>query len=264
MLKFCSLASGSGGNSQYIYTNGTGLLLDAGLSGKYIETAMRQVELDIQKVDGLLVTHEHSDHIKGIGVLMRRYGFPLYVTEKTWTAMREKIGKVNTDHVIMISPDRDTQIGEIKVSPYRISHDAVEPVAYTFQSAGKKLAIATDLGTFDQEIVDRLADADFLMIESNHDVEMLKVGPYPYYLKKRILSQVGHLSNEAAGELAYAVHRMGKTRSFLLAHLSKDNNFPELAHETVKGILEAEGLAVGQDYTLHMSYRDRASQIFTL
>lgn len=261
-LKFCSLASGSSGNCQYIASDETGLLLDAGLSGKYIKNALEQIDESFEFIKGILITHEHSDHIKGVGVLMRRYDLDVYVTEKTWEAMSEKIGKIKEEKVKIIKNDEAFHIGDIEVHPYPIAHDASDPVCYAFSRNDAKICIATDLGHASNDMIEHIKDCDLLMLESNHDVNMLMSGKYPYYLKKRVASNVGHLSNETAAELAMEVIRHGRANHILLAHLSKENNFPELAMETVKTHLEGENVKIGTDIQVDMTYRDRVSKLY--
>lgn len=263
-LKFCSLASGSSGNCQLIGTEKTSVLLDAGLSGKYIQSAMTSCGEDIAKVKGILVTHEHTDHIKGIGVLMRRFGMQLYANEATYLALKDKLGAIDEHKVILFENDKPFEIDDLVVKPFSISHDAVDPVAYTFTDGKLKFSVATDLGTVTDKILHELIDSDLLMLESNHDVEMLKVGPYPYYLKRRILSDVGHLSNDLAAEVAMEIVKAGKMKSLLLAHLSKENNHPDLAMETVRGFLEAGGVRMGEDLMLEMTWRDRVSRLYRM
>lgn len=263
-LKFCSLASGSSGNCQYVATDNTGLLVDAGLSGKYIKEALDNIDVDITTISGLLVTHEHSDHIKGIGVLMRRYGVPLYITEGTWQAMNKKIGKIEEDKVIFIKKNEEVEIGNIIVKAYEVSHDAVDPVGFTFKYEDSKISIVTDLGHITEDIMNEIKDSDLLLIESNHDEEMLKMGSYPYYLKRRILSEMGHLSNNTAGEIVVNAVKFGKLKNVLLGHLSRENNFPELAFETVKNIVEASCIEVGVDINIDMTYRDRVSRFYNI
>lgn len=263
-LKFCSLASGSSGNCQYVATNETGLLVDAGLSGKYIKGALENIDVDINTITGLLVTHEHSDHIKGIGVLMRRYNVPLYITKETWSAMSTKIGKVDEEKVIFINKNEEVNIGDIIVKPYEVSHDAVDPVGYTFKYDDSKVSIVTDLGYMTDDIMNEIKDSDLLLIESNHDEEMLKMGSYPYYLKRRILSEHGHLSNNTAGEIVVNAVKNGRVKNVLLGHLSKENNFPELAFETVKNIVESSSIEVGVDINIDMTYRDRVSRFYNI
>lgn len=263
-LKFCSLASGSSGNCQWIATDKTAVMLDCGLSGKYVEAAMNSLSEDISQVKGILLTHEHVDHMKGIGVLLRRYGMNLYTNEATFDAIESKIGKYQAHQIHLFKNDEAFEIDDLVVKPFSISHDAIDPVAYTFSQGSRKIGIATDLGTVTDAILTELMDAEVLMIEANHDVEMLKVGPYPYYLKRRILSEIGHLSNDHAGETALEVLSGGRLRSILLAHISKENNHPDLAYETVKACLEAGGAVIGQDVQLDMSYRDRVSRLYHL
>lgn len=263
-LKFCSLASGSSGNCQWIASEKTALLLDSGLSGKYIQAAMTSISEDIGRVQGLLVTHEHVDHVKGVGVMLRRYGMKLYINEATFAAIEPKLGKYEDHQIQIFKNDETFEIGDIVVRPFSITHDAVDPVAYAFGCGQRKIAVATDLGMVDQRILGELLESELLMIEANHDVEMLKVGPYPYHLKRRILSEYGHLSNDHAGEVALEVMRSGRLKSILLGHISKENNHPELAYETVKGCLEGGGVEIGVDVQLDMSYRDRVSRLYHL
>lgn len=263
-IEFCSLASGSSGNAQFIGCGDTNLLLDAGLSGKYIQSALVNVDIDIRKIRGILITHEHSDHIKGVGILHRKYGMEIYTTKKTWEAMETKLGKINEEKVVFFEPNVAFQIGSIMVEPFSISHDAVDPVAFSFKSHNSKLSMATDLGIWDESILNEIKDSDLLILESNHDIDMLKMGSYPYYLKRRILSEVGHLSNESAGELITRVVKDGRVKNILLAHLSKENNHPELAYETVKEIVEKDGIRVGVDINIDLTYRDRVGKIYKI
>lgn len=263
-LKFCSLASGSSGNCQLIATERTGLLLDAGLSGKYIQAAMASLSEPMDQLKGLLITHEHTDHVKCVGVMMRRYGLQLYANAATFEAIEPKLGKFDPAQVTIFENDRAFEIGDIYVKPISITHDAVDPVAYSFTDGKNKVSVATDLGTVSESILAELFDSNLLMIEANHDVEMLKVGPYPYHLKRRILSDIGHLSNDHAGEVALEVLRSGQLHSILLGHISKENNHPELAYETVKACLEGSGVEIGLDVQLDMTYRDRVSRLYQM
>ncbi|GAU76381.1 MBL fold metallo-hydrolase [Fusibacter sp. 3D3] len=263
-LYFCSLASGSSGNCQFIASDKTKLLVDAGMSGRYIKNSLSNMDVDINHVNGILLTHEHADHISGVGVLMRRHRIPLYVTEKTWEALKHKIGEIDSALLHVYDRIDNLEIGDILVQSARISHDAVDPLCYAFMHGHKKVAIATDLGTISDEVVEKFKDSDLLMIESNHDIEMLKVGPYPMYLKRRILSEYGHLSNEDAGYISKEIIEFGKVKHVLLAHLSKENNFPELAFETVRGILEEAGIRDGIDINLDLTYRDKVGKTYKL
>ncbi len=261
---FCSLASGSSGNCQFVASEKTKLLVDAGMSGRYIKNSLSSIDVDINQINGILLTHEHADHISGLGVLMRRHKIPLYVTEKTWEALKHKVGEVDYNLLHLYDKIDTIEIGDITVQSARISHDAVDPLCYALIHGNRKVAIATDLGMISDEVVDKFKDSDLLMIESNHDIEMLKVGPYPMYLKRRILSEYGHLSNEDAGYITREILGYGSVKHVLLAHLSKENNFPELAFETVKGILEEAGIVDGRDISLDLTYRDKVGKTYKL
>ncbi|MDK2917465.1 MAG: hypothetical protein PWQ37_198 [Candidatus Petromonas sp.] len=263
-LKFCSLASGSSGNCQYIGSKDTKLLVDAGLTGKYIKSALSSIDIDIRDIDGLLITHEHSDHIKGAGVLMRSFDIPLYVKDTTWEAMQSKIGSTKGKDIRIFSDYDEFFIGDISVKPYSISHDACDPIGFSFINEDTKISITTDLGCINQEIIEQIKDSDLLVIEANHDEEMVKIGKYPWFLKKRILSEMGHLSNEAAGNVVAEVVEKGNVSYVVLAHLSKENNFPELAYETVKNIVEDRKIRVGLDINLDLTYRDRISRVYNI
>ncbi len=263
-LSFCSLASGSSGNCQFIESNTTRLLVDAGMSGKYIKSSLESINVGIETINGILITHEHADHISGLGVLMRKYKLPLYVTEKTWEAVKLKIGEVDASLLNLYETIDDILIGDIRVRGTKITHDAVDPLCYTFVNENSKVGIATDLGAISDAVIEQFKDCDLLMIESNHDIEMLKVGPYPLYLKRRILSEFGHLSNEDAGYIAREIINHGTAKNILLAHLSKENNFPDLAFETVRGILEAEGFIIGKDLNLDLTYRDKVGKLYRI
>jgi phosphoribosyl 1,2-cyclic phosphodiesterase len=264
VISFCSLASGSSGNSQYIGNKTTKILLDAGLSGKYIKAGLEGIGVDPNELDGIVITHEHSDHIKGIGVLMRRYNVPIYVTEGTWQGMSQKIGKIDEAKVNIIKNNATFAIKDIEVKAYPVSHDANDPVGYTFENQGSKVGVITDLGHYTDEILTEIRSCDLVMLEANHDVEMLQMGSYPYYLKRRILSNVGHLSNETSGEIACDLVRNGKAKNILLGHLSRENNFPDLAYETVKSIMASEGIIVGDDVMLNMTYRDKIGGLYVI
>ena len=238
-MRLCSIASGSSGNCIYVGHASTHLLIDAGISGKRIEQGLAQIGVDPGSISGILVTHEHSDHIQGIGVLARKYQVPIYGTVETFCAMKKgkvNIGKVDDALLQQVFPEKELFIGEVQVTPFSISHDAANPVAYVLRADGHKIGMATDLGVYTENIMEHLKDAEILYLESNHDVNMLMVGGYPYYLKQRILGAHGHLSNDTAAELLCRLHHKG-LQHVLLAHLSKENNYPELAYETVKAEL---------------------------
>ena len=264
-LKFCSLASGSSGNCQYIASEGYSILLDAGLTGKYIENCIKGIGEKIEVVSGILVTHEHSDHVKAVGILSRLFNIPIYANTNTWNAMKDKVGEIKEDNIKLFETGTDFMIGDINIRPFGISHDAIEPVAYSFYHDKVKISVTTDLGYVSQEVLEEMMGSDLLMLESNHDVEMLKVGRYPWFIKKRVLSDKGHISNETAGEaIVQLMHSSRPVTNVLLGHISKENNFPELAYEAVRGVLTSNQIAVGLDINLDLTYRDRVSRIYTI
>lgn len=264
-LYFCSLASGSSGNCQYIATETTGILLDAGLSGKYIAAGLEHINANIENIQALFITHEHSDHVKSAGILMRKFGLTLYITEDTFQDIKAKLGKYDPDKVVIIEKEKDVLVGDITVHPFPISHDAVDAVAYSFKKAALKISIVTDLGYVPLDLLMKIVDSNLLMIESNHDVDMLNAGRYPYPLKRRILSNTGHISNVSAGEtIVRALNYNSPLGHVILGHLSQDNNTPELAYETVKSILEENGLMIGEDVSLDLAYRNRVGKLYRL
>ncbi|MDC2866780.1 MULTISPECIES: MBL fold metallo-hydrolase [unclassified Bacillus (in: firmicutes)] len=249
-LHFSVLASGSTGNALYVGTEREKLLVDAGLSGKAMEALFHQAELDINSISGILVTHEHSDHIKGLGVLARKYHLPVYANEKTWNAMEHLIGNISTEQKFVFSTGEVKTFGDIEVESFGVSHDAAEPMFYAFHHNGRKLALITDTGYVSDRMKGIIKGANAFVFESNHDVEMLRMGRYPWSVKRRILSDVGHVCNEDAA-LAMTDVITDETKHIYLAHLSLDNNMKELARMSVAQVLEERGLAVGEAFQLH-------------
>lgn len=253
-MHFCSLYSGSSGNSIFISSEKGKILIDAGLPGKSIEKALSSIGQSPCDIDAILVTHEHSDHTKGVGVLSRKYDIPIYTHSKTWESMMCNIGKIKEENIKLIDGNCVT-IKDMDIIAYNIPHDAASPQGYAIHHNGKKFCLATDLGYFSPEVEYVLKDADAILLESNHDVEMLKFGPYPYPLKRRILSNIGHLSNEDCGKALLKVLQNG-SKKVMLGHLSKTNNYPELAYQTVLNILLENGITLNKDVELFMASRD--------
>ncbi|AYD41314.1 MBL fold metallo-hydrolase [Clostridium fermenticellae] len=254
---FCPLYSGSSGNSIFVATPNARILVDAGLAGKKIENALSQIGEKPQDIDAIFVTHEHIDHIKGVGVLSRKYDIPIYANELTWKVMSKSIGKIR-DSNIKILNNKYTSINDMDVLSYKISHDAASPFGYSINCRNKKACIATDLGFFPKELNNILKDANVVLLESNHDTEMLKFGPYPYTLKRRILSNIGHLSNDDCGKAIVSIAN-GSFKNIILGHLSKTNNYPELAYQTVLNILTNAGIKINSDLNLSVAKRDMPS-----
>ena len=262
-MKFCSIASGSSGNCIYAGSADTSVLIDAGISGKRIEQGLNDLELTTADVDGILITHEHSDHIKGLGVLARRYGLPVYATAGTIGALREmtSVGKIPEGLFHPVRADESFMIGDLEVRPFNISHDAAEPVGYRIGHNGKAAAVATDMGCYSDYTIECLKDLDVLLIESNHDVRMLEAGRYPYYLKRRILGEKGHLSNETAGRLLCRVLHEG-IREIFLGHLSRENNYVELAFETVcDEVTLGDNPWRSSDFRITIAHRDSPGEV---
>ncbi len=261
MIKFCSLFSGSSGNSLFISDGQTRILIDAGITGIRIRKALESIGENPLNLDALVVTHEHSDHTKCAGVITRRYGIPIYATKGTWEGMSRYIGPVNEANIMYISANFDFQIKTMKIHPFSIPHDARDPVGFSFFSKDKKVTVATDIGIMNDSLFENIKDSDLLMLESNHDIEMLDNGNYPYYLKKRIRSDHGHLCNEMAGKTLAELAYNGAKR-FVIGHLSRENNSPDIAFETVASLISGNGFSVGESIELYVARRDETSKVF--
>ncbi len=263
MMELCSIASGSSGNCIYVGTDDTHLMIDAGISGKRIENGLNTIGLKTGEMNGILITHEHSDHIAGLGVIARRYGVPLYATKGTIAAIRNcrSVGKIDEELFHPIEAGHCFTIGDMEIEPVAISHDAAEPVAYLLHREDKTIGVITDLGTYDDSIVDKLQGLDVLLLEANHDVHMLQVGSYPYPLKQRILSERGHLSNESSGQLLGRVLH-DHFNTVVLGHLSKENNYESLAYETVRlEVSLGDNPYKGDDFPMYVAKRDEVSKL---
>jgi phosphoribosyl 1,2-cyclic phosphodiesterase len=263
-MKFCSLYSGSSGNSIFISSDNTRLLIDAGMTGKSIETALKTIGEEASNINGMFITHEHIDHVKGVGILSRRYNIPIYASEGTWRGMQKSIGKIKDENIKIIDMNMpEAQINDLNIKAYNIPHDATEPCGYTITLKNKKVSVATDLGVFTEDIKKEIIDSDVLLLESNHDAEMVKFGPYPYPLKQRILSNIGHLSNEACGKAIVQLLN-DRQKHIVLGHLSNTNNYPELAYATVINVLRENNINVGKDVLISMANRDKPSSYINL
>ncbi len=267
IFQLCSFSSGSSGNSCLIRTENTAVLVDAGISARRITDSLQAVGLTPDDVNAVLITHEHYDHVSGLRVLAGRIpGAKVFANIGTWRHIADKVpGEMRT----LISAGTEFTVGDITVRPFSLSHDAADPVGFSFRSGGAKICVITDTGYLTEEMMNEARDADMLVLEANHETGVLECGRYPYALKKRILGDRGHLSNVAAGEALAAVcaNRIdtgaGALR-VLLAHLSRENNSPELALITVKNILEEAGVAVGRDVLIDVINRDEMSAVYEI
>ena len=262
-MELCSIASGSSGNCICVGTQASHLLVDAGISGKRIETGLNSVGLKTSEMKAILITHEHIDHIGGLGVLTRKCGAPVYATRGTIKGIfnTASLGKIEEERFLEIEENQCISLGDIQVDSMKISHDAAQPVAYRFFGHDKKIAVATDLGMITEENEEKLKGMDALLLEANHDVNMLQVGPYPYYLKQRILGNRGHLSNENAGKLlSRIVH--DNLKHIFLGHLSRENNMPALAYEAVRlEITMGENPYKASDFPIDIAKRSEPSLV---
>lgn len=265
-MNLVSITSGSSGNCIYVGSDNTHILVDAGISGKRIELGLSSIGLKADELSGILITHEHADHIQGLGVMARRYGIPIYATKGTISGIigAKGLGEIDTDLFTVIEADRTFTISDLQINPVRISHDANEPVAYRIVNGKRSVGICTDLGTYDEYIVDNFKGVNAILLEANHDVNMLQVGRYPYPLKRRILSDKGHLSNENSGRLLCELLH-DELKTIMLGHLSEENNLAELAYETVRlEILMSECDYKPEDFDLMVASRTERSKLIAV
>lgn len=262
-LRFSPLFSGSSGNALYVGCDGAHLLVDAGVSGTRVAQSLAGIDVQPGELNGILVTHEHIDHIRGIGVLSRKYDLPIFATPGTWAAMSGKIGAVAEKNVRVFDPEVNFFMGPIEVVAFPTPHDAAEPVGFAFELDGARLAVATDIGCVRDSWAKYVLGADAAVLESNYDPDMLDAGPYPYELKKRIRSRRGHLSNDDAGGFAVRLIEQG-TRQIVLGHLSKENNFPELALKCTECALRQAGIEPNQDARVCVAQRDMTTGIYSV
>lgn len=265
-MNLVSITSGSSGNCIYAGTDNTHILIDVGISGKRIEQGLNSFGLKADELSGILITHEHADHIAGLGVMARRYGIPIYATKGTIEGILESksIGDIPTELFNIIAADEQFTIDELTVNPVSISHDAKEPVAYRVENNNRSIGICTDLGMYNDYIVNSFKGVNAILIEANHDVNMLQVGRYPYQLKRRILSDKGHLSNENSGRLLCELLH-DDLSTIMLGHLSEENNLAELAYETVRlEIMMNECKYQPEDFDLMVASRSERSKLIAV
>ena len=261
-MRICPIASGSSGNCTYIGNDKTHFIVDCGISGKRIEQGLNELGIKYAELDGIFITHEHRDHIHALGILYRKSPVPIYATAGTINIIKrtDTMMDIPEEMFHVISADEVYDIGGIGVRPVSISHDAAEPVAYRFEDGDKSAAVLTDLGKFDDYIVNSMQGLNAIVLESNHDVRMLETGPYAYSLKQRILSDRGHLSNDSAGALLVRLLHSDMSAIFL-GHLSKENNMAELAYETVRIEVDMSDTEYrAQDFELMIARRDVRSR----
>lgn len=265
-MRMCSIASGSSGNCIYVGSDATHLLIDAGISGKRTEEGLKELGLSGRDLDGILITHEHSDHISGLKVLARKYEIPLYATRGTIDAISKmkNVGDIDPELWVEVREDQRFTLKDLTINPLRISHDAAQPVAYRISYGNRRVAVCTDLGEYNDYTVECLKGLDAILLEANHDVNMLQVGPYPYPLKQRILGKRGHLSNENSGRLLCRILHDG-LKYISLGHLSQENNLPELAYEAVRmEITLGDNPYSAEDFQIQVARRSEISPVMEI
>ena len=250
MFKFCNLYSGSSGNCSFVETDETKILIDCGVSSKKLEEALNSVGADIKDIDGILISHEHSDHVKGLATICKKYNIPIYANSPTFTNIKANIAD---DLKNKFTTNEKFEIGDIKILPFSIPHDAAEPCGFNLFHDNKKVTVATDIGHVDNKILHNLDESNFLLLESNYEPNMLKCSRYPYTLKRRILGPNGHLSNDDAALAISELLKQG-VNNIMLGHLSEQNNFPELAYQTVMNSIISKNIDIDK---LSLSVADR-------
>jgi Metal-dependent hydrolases of the beta-lactamase superfamily I len=265
-MRFVNIASGSNGNCTYIESGESRILIDVGISAKKLEESLNELDVKTSELTGIMITHEHSDHIKGLGLVSKKYQIPLYATEETFEAMKNTSSckDIPTEIMNSILPDKKFKLDNFIIDPIAISHDAVNPVAYKIDDGKYKAAVVTDLGHYNEYIVDKLTQLDIILLEANHDVRILEAGKYPYYLKKRILGNNGHLSNNMAGQLLNCIIH-DKLKTIFLGHISHKNNYEDLAYETVKCEISMGNNAYkDSDFNIEITKKDKISTIINI
>lgn len=261
MLKCCSLYSGSSGNCFFIQSEQTKILIDAGVSCKKIETALQtDFNLSLSNIDAIFVTHEHVDHTKSLNLISSKYNLPVYASKGTWNALTEKTQKISIDNKKIFELDKSFEFNDLRIFPFSTPHDAAEPCGFNIYNNNSKISIATDLGYIDDKIFNNLKSSSFLMLESNYEPNILRVSSYPYRLKQRIMSKSGHLSNNDASDTISKLINYG-LKDVLLIHLSKENNVPEIAYETVIEKLKNTNSSL-DNFNLNVAPRDNPSKIY--
>lgn len=265
-LFFQSLASGSSGNCYYIGTANRGLLIDAGISTRSIKRRLSAIGVSIENLWGILITHDHADHVRGVGTLAAQYHIPVYTTSKVHVGMDRNYGltlKVDASNRRFVEKMLTFEIADFKITPFPVPHDSLDCVGYAIEHQGIRFCIATDVGEPTKIIEEQISLADYLVIEANHDKLLLARGPYPQRLKNRIASPLGHLSNDNCANLL-AKNLSSRLKHVYLCHLSKENNQPHVAYNTVRDILTQHGINVGTDLQLTVLDRTSASRLYEL
>lgn len=258
MLKLYSIISGSSGNCTLITNGKNNILIDCGASVKRATEALESLNVPPTRLNAILVSHEHIDHTRGVGILAKKHNIPVYATFGTHKRMA--LDKIDENLIREITPDVTFDIAGFGVTPFAIPHDALDPCGFVVSDGVTKVATATDIGIMRGDIISRLYGCESVLLESNHDIDMLQLGDYPYALKRRILSDVGHLSNRMAAQTAVHLIKNG-TKHIMLGHLSDKNNLPEIAKMETFNALTDNGIKVGEDMTLQVAERYKITEM---
>ncbi len=251
-----TICSGSDGNCTFVSDGSTHLLIDAGLSLRAVEEALRQININAAELSGILITHEHTDHVRGADTISARHDVPIYASHGTWAALEGRpIKKAALKNRIAFDSGGDFYINDFNIQPFSIPHDAADPVAFCMVNRGKKIIIATDMGYIKNDFIARARDANFMILESNYDPDMLRLSSYPSHLKARIAGRNGHLSNEDCAATLCEIIAGGSVRKVMLGHLSKNNNTPDIAIGTCRQALLQMGLHPDKDMALGVAPR---------
>lgn len=255
--------SGSSGNCLLVDSGHSKILVDCGVSCKKVCDGLEDIGISVEDIDAIFVTHEHTDHIQGIGTISKKFDIPIYANEKTWNAMEKQKEKISPENIFLFENDKDFKFNDLTIHPFSTSHDAANSCGFEIHNEEKKLSIATDLGYIDEEIISRLYGSSFVFLESNYDPEILKVSKYPYTLKTRIAGKKGHLSNFMAGKTISDLMNKKVLKEVMLGHLSKENNFPELAYQTVLNKLMEDNVDIN-NIKLTVASREKHSKIVNI
>ena len=261
-MKFCSLYSGSSGNSLFVQGDETKILIDSGVSAKKITEALESIDVDIKEINGVLVTHEHIDHIRSLGTIAKKYNIPIYANLGTWNGIENEKTVVEIEEKNYFKIGEEFEIGELKIMPFSTSHDAIDPCGFSIEHEDKKISIATDLGEMTDVVMKNLKKSKFVLLESNYEPEILKMCSYPYPVKTRIAGIKGHLSNQEAGNTISKLIKEG-LQNVMLGHLSKESNFPELAHKSVINEMIKNGINTN-DIELNVASRLEPSKVVNI
>lgn len=262
-LHFCTLGSGSKGNSYLVKSEKNTLLVDAGLSARATVKHLTELGVSPCTLDGILITHEHSDHIGGVNVLSKNYSVPVYANEKTMTQVLRKCSNIEGKNVRIFNTGEDFFIGEMNICPFKTPHDSIDSCGFSIYCKHNKITVATDLGHMTKTVSEACKGSDLLVLESNHDINMLINGPYSPYLKQRVQGPKGHLSNDGCATTAAFLLDYG-LKQLILAHLSEENNTPELAYTTVANALLQKGAEDGKDVNIEVAQQNSRGKIYIL